>query len=190
MTNNKIEIFIYIVSKRTYMADIVTGPRPIPILRFMGIFDYDGLYDLIYSWFKDNQYNVQEKKHEFKPTKAGKDIKIIWEGDRKVTGYVKYLIMIELEVYDFKPVEVIENDVKKKKCKGRVEIRITAQAELDYENKWETSEFNLKLRSFMHKYLLKYYIAFKVWDPFYYKIFGLLTNIKQFLNMDTAYSAY
>ena len=100
------------------------------------------------------------------------------------------MIKIELVMFDMKKVEIMENNIKKQRYKGRFELKIKGEAELDYEGRWETSEFNEKLRKFMHKYLLKYYIMFKVWDPFYYKVHGLLTKIKIFLNMETTESAY
>ena len=172
------------------MADTLPCPRPIPTLRYIGVFDFDGLYNLIISWYKDNLYNFKEEKHEFKPTKLGKEIKLVWNGDKKVTGYVKYKIKIWMKIYDVNNVEVMENGIKKKKIKGRLELKITGNVDLDYEKRWENSEFNEKLRNFFHKYILKFYIMFKVGDPFYYKIFGLLTNIKKFLNMETSYNAY
>ncbi len=172
------------------MSDVVPGPRPVPVVRYIGVLDLDGLYSLIVSWFKDNQYNFKEEKHEFKPDKLGKELKIVWTGDKKVTEYVKYIISITLIIYEMNNVEVVENGVKKKKVKGRLDLRINAKADLDYQDRWETSEFNFKLRKFYHKYILRFYIDFKVWNPFYYKIWGLLTDIKKFLNMETGSNAY
>lgn len=176
--------------KEIYMPHTIPCPRPIPVLRYMGILDFDGLYSLIVNWYKDNLYNFIEDKHEFKGTKLGKDTKVQWTGDKKITKYVKYIITIQLVLMDINKVEIIEDGVKKKRIKARLELRINAKADLDYEKRWETSEFNIKLRDFMHKYLIKYYIMFQVADPLYYKVYGLLTEIKKFLNMDTSYNAY
>jgi len=178
-------VYIYCFTKYLIMADVVPVPRPIPTIRCTGIIDYDGLYNLIISWFKDNLYDFIEEKHELKPTQGGKEIKLQWAADKKVTSYLKYVIKIYMILIDVNKVEIVEQGVKKKRVKARVEIKIKAHAELDYQARWEKTKFQKMLRDLYHKYVIKYYIMFDVWLTLYNKIEGLSTKIKKFLNMSS-----
>lgn len=163
---------------------------PVSNIRFKGVFDYDGLMQLVYDWMDRRKFKIIEKIYKHKGGAAGWEFERELEGTRKVTDYIKYVITVAIHTWDTKEVEVIKDGKKMKLNKGRLEIKMNIGIELDYAGRWESSEAMEKVRNFFHSYIIKKEIAFKHADPLYYGMLALHTSIKKFLAMEGATSAY
>ena len=111
------------------------------ILRYKGIFDFDGLYKLMVQWLKARRYWFHEDVYKVKPSLSGIEFEIFWHGERKVTEYCQYRINVVFHMWDVTDVEVIQEGVKKTLMKCRMEIVFDAVIELDYQGKWEDTKF-------------------------------------------------
>lgn len=119
----------------------------LPIFRFTGIIDFDKLYDLLVSWFKDQKYTFFEDKYIYK----GSEIEVALRGEKTVTPWVKYVIETEIKIFDAKNVT---GDAGKA-IKGRLQFLVKAKYILDPEKKWENSKVLEILRDFYYAYLIK-----------------------------------
>ena len=66
------------------------------VIRYKGIFDFDGLYKFIVQWIKNHDFDFYEKKIIDKPP-----YKIYYlEGRKKVSFYIMHLLLPELWLWD------------------------------------------------------------------------------------------
>ena len=163
---------------------------PVSNIRFKGVFDYDGLMQMVYDWMNNRRFKIIEKVYKHKGGSSGWELERELEGSRKVTDYIKYVITVAVHAWDAKEVEVIKDGKKMKMHKGRLEVKMSIGIELDYAARWESSEAMEKVRNFFHNVIIKKEIAFKHADPLYYSMLALHTDIKKFLGMEGATSAY
>ncbi|MBW3003979.1 hypothetical protein KY328_05830 [Candidatus Woesearchaeota archaeon] len=162
----------------------------VPLLRFSGIFDFDGLYKLMVNWFMDRNYDFYEPLYKDKPGDAGREVEIEWKSEKKIDEFYKYIVEVFFHLWDVQPVEVILEGEKKLLTKARMEIRIVGTLEADYQNRWSRSDFRVKLLSFYINHIIMKRLELYVLDPFYYRLYDLHTMVKDFLNMSTKGSAY
>lgn len=118
------------------------------------VFRFKDLYKFAYEWLVDEEYLVSEKNYKEKVTPGGKDIEFEWMIFKKINDYIKFNMNMKWRVLGIQDVEVSENGGKRKMDKGRIEVKITATLERDYENKWETSPFKKFMRGIYDTYLL------------------------------------
>lgn len=164
---------------------------PITRIKYDGLFDWEGLYRLIYRWFIDRGYYFEEPSIKHKvPTQAGEEKEYLITGHRKVNEYVKVWINVFFHFYEMREVEVIKEGKKKKLVKSRFSCEINGKVETDYQKKWESSVFLIHLKNFMDKLILKRDMD-TIWsDRHYYIIYKLQTEIRQFLDMQAKEHAY
>ena len=108
-------------------ADIRDDPL---IIRFRGEYDYDGLLSLIRGFYKRSLFDIKEPKLKYKVGGTGAEVEFKFESDRKITHYIKAYLFVEGHFWD----------VKKEKTgltKGKLDIRISSQMELDYAGKFD-----------------------------------------------------
>lgn len=156
------------------------------IIRYRGIFDFDGLYKFIVKWIKDHDFDFYEKEILDKP--PYKIYKM--EGRKKVNFFVMHLLLPEIWLWEAKPVEVIRNGHKKVLTKARMKIVINAGYILDYDGDFERSPGLKKLEKFLNSKILYHEHFLKVFDYLDYFLYGFMTDIKKYLEMETASNAY
>ncbi|MFC1728162.1 hypothetical protein ACFLZ7_01695 [Nanoarchaeota archaeon] len=160
-------------------------------IRFEGLADMEGLFQMIREWLHYRRFEVHEPAHKRKPMPRGFEHETTFYGERKESDYVMFIINVYVHSHFTEDVEIIENGVKKKIQKsGSMVIEIWPTLRLDWQNRWETSEFKKKLRKFFHDVIIKTYIEIIWWDRLYYITYKLHTKIKEFLNMQSHYNAY
>ncbi len=111
--------------ERDYVADVLQ-------LSYSGVFDFDGLYKVLYRWFQ--QYRYSFKELDYKEFKDGgvKKLQIKWQATRKVTDYVRYVFEVGFLLNNMNEV-VVKN---KKRMSGSLSISVAAYLEKDYEETW------------------------------------------------------
>ena len=160
-------------------------------LRYEGLIDLEAFFRMIKEWLDYRHFEVHEKAHKRKPMAQGFEHEVDFYGERKETDYVMYVINVYIHAQFTEDVEIIENGVKKKIQKvGSMYMEIWPTLRLDWQNRWETSEFKKKLRDFFHNYIIKTYIMVIWLDRLYYITYKLHTKVKEFLDFQSKYSAY
>ena len=123
-------------------------------IKFEGVFDAKGLYDVIRAWSADKGYWPVEKVQAESLKPEGKFIELIlYPVFKKLSDYAKIVFRIHIQMSEVKDV-VVERDGKKVKLKeGKVVIIIQGFLETDYEAKWEAKPLLYVLRTVFEKYV-------------------------------------
>jgi hypothetical protein len=94
----------------TSAADVETWPA---IVRYDGVFDWDGLYKGLVEYLRRNNYWFYEKLYKSKPwSPIGTELVLKWEADRKLNEYYLYRLKFEWHFMDFHHVDVIRDGKK------------------------------------------------------------------------------
>jgi hypothetical protein len=162
-----------------------SDPWPVATLRFKGVFDYDGLCRFVTDWFVDRKWEVNEKadKHKLSCPK-GFEIERELEADIKVNTFYKYKAQVRYNLFDAHQVEVVKDGKKQKLWEARMQVVIMASIEMDYESRWESSPFWIKLRRIYINYVIKKDMLYRHMDPFHFKLYGLFQEMKKFIGME------
>ncbi|MBW3015627.1 hypothetical protein KY330_04355 [Candidatus Woesearchaeota archaeon] len=172
-----------------YTIPVITSQN-MPIIRFKGIFDFDGLYKLMVKWFQDRLYIFQEPTYKDKAGSDGREVEISWESEKKISDFYEYHITVDFHLWDMQPVEVILEGEKRILTKARMEIVIKSYVVADYQNRWERTAFTSALLNFYFSYIVGRRMGATIWDPLYYRSYKLHTLIKDFLKLESRGSAY
>jgi len=120
-----------------------------------GIFDYKEVYRFMYTWLTDFDYFVEEKTYTEKAKPEGKEVEIHWIARRKISDYFRFILKIDWNIFGMTSVEVVKDNIKVKANKGRLEIKVTAFLEKDYENRWENTAFVRFLRGMYDRFIIR-----------------------------------
>lgn len=172
------------------MSKEVKGVMDKVVVRYKGIYDFDGLYKLIRGWLDERRYDFMETRYKDKAaTPFGNEVEIIMAPEIKVTPYIKYHIDIRMLLFDYKEFDAVLDGEKKKVTDGKISIELNGWVEFDYMNKFKT-DFQKSVLNFLVDKLLRRYFEFKHYDKITYDVYNLQTEIKNFLKMETKHSAY
>ena len=94
------------------------------MLEKKGIFSLENIYHKVKEFLKENDYAIQEKKHDAKNNHKGEIVEIKIEAIRDITDFIQFSIKTEI-----KAEELIDS-------KGKLKIKIDGSLNLDYMNKW------------------------------------------------------
>ena len=120
---------------------IPVGPRT--IVRHEGVFDYSGLYSLIFAWFKDRGYDILEKAYKRGKSAIGHKDEIEWIATLKYNQYIEFQVNLLIVIYSRVGVEVVKSGKKKRMDKARIEIKFSGQMNTDYQEKFNSTKFLL-----------------------------------------------
>ena len=152
-------------------------------IRYKGLCDFDGLYNLIIQWMKSQGYWVQETKYKHKvPSPLGAEQEMTFKGEKEVTEFYKYHISVDFHLWDMTEVEAEVKGAKKKLSNMRMEIVLSGAVELDPEGRFEKTGFLQKLRHFYMWYIIKADM-FMWFDELRYRVYKLHGIIKDYLDM-------
>ena len=164
-------------------------PMDMAEIRYKGIIDWGGLYQLIRRWFADHKYIYLEGKYKDKvATPFGNELEIKAAPYRRITEFLKYNIKMEIKLWDYKEFETTINGEKKLVTDGRIYIKLNCSIDFDYNKKFKT-DFEKKLLKWMTTILKEYY-ELKHFDNLTYSLYDLQKEIKEFLNMETQHYGY
>ncbi len=162
----------------------LTHPAKI-MIRYGGIFDFNGLYNLMVKWFKDRGYWFHEKAYKHKvPSPKGAEQEISWMAEREVTEYYKYVVNIYFHLWDIAEVEVERKGEKKRLTSARMEIIMNCSVEIDYEKRFTKTRFWRLVIDWYHKYVMRKEIE-DIWlDTLYHRLYNLQNLVKEYLDME------
>ena len=134
----------------------------------------------------------QETRYKDKvSTPFGNELEVEWQGEKKVTEYIKEFVVIKFHLWDFSEVEIIKDGKKLKMTKSRMEIYFDAQLEMDYTKKFQGSGLVAKkLGDFYQDKVLYWEWRIRYADSLTYQVYDLHARVKKYLEEFTAYNAY
>jgi hypothetical protein len=124
-------------------------------VKYTGIYSFKEFYKFSYDWLLEElSFDVQEGEYGEKIVGDGKDVKIKWKAEKKVTDYFKFIIKVTFEILGQKEVEANRDGVKVKTNKGELKIKIKGELQRDYDSKFEQNAFTKFWRSIYDKYII------------------------------------
>jgi hypothetical protein len=171
------------VEKKGKLSDVLGE------IRYSGEFDYEELYQTIHNWYRTMQYEVVET-YKHKMTGSGAEVELTFKGERKVTEFMKYHIETELKGWGMNEIEAVRNGKKQKLDKGRILVTIKFTLELDYNSRFDRSEFTIRMFNMIRFTLLRKKVIILWGGKLVAEAYNLHTAIKKSLKMETAYSAW
>ncbi|MBS3079056.1 hypothetical protein J4218_02970 [Candidatus Pacearchaeota archaeon] len=120
-----------------------------------GIFSFKDLYAFLYSWLKEEGYDIVEKSYSEKISGDSKQIEITWEAAKEVSDYFKFQIKVEWQILGMKSVDVQKEDKKIKMDSGSLEVKFKGVLLKDYEDRWENQPFWKFMRGIYDRYVIK-----------------------------------
>lgn len=152
-------------------------------LEYEGIFNAKELYNLIFSWLKDNRYNPVEKRHTESLRPEGKHVLMEFEPFYKFSDYAKTIIKLHAEFRELKDVTVERDGKKVKMQEGKVYMVFSGILETDYEHRWESKPVFYFLRVVFEKYLYSPFIS-GYEKRIKSDVSNLKNHVKSFLNLE------
>ena len=156
------------------------------IIRYRGIFDFDGLYKFMIKWLKDKDFDFYERKILDKPPYRIYKM----EGRKKINFYAMLMLLPELWLWEAKTVEVIRDGQKKMLTEARMKIVINGGYTTDYDGDFEKTKGLKKIEAFLNNKILYHEILLKYFDYLDYFMYDFMTDVKKYLEMETASNAY
>ena len=156
------------------------------LIRYRGIFDFDGFYKYLVNWIKKRDYDFYEKRIWDKPPYKIYSL----EGRKKINYWIMYLILPEITLWDVKEVEIVKDGKVKKLTEARMKVLLNAGLILDYDGDFEKSPASKKMEDFLYNKVLYNEVFINHVDFLDYLIHDLMTDLKKYLEMETASNAY
>lgn len=152
------------------------------VIKYKGVYDFEGFYRLIRKWFKERNYDFSEPLYKDKTGGAlGNEIELKLYGEKKVTEFVKYHIKLETWKIEMKEFDAKIDGETKKVTDGRMFVKITEVAvEFDWQNKFK-SGWQDKLLNFMIGKVLRRYYEIKFMGPLEGEAYDLHEKLKKHL---------
>ena len=117
------------------------------------MFDFPSFYSFAFSWFKDEDLGVIEKRYVEKVNGNKREITIEWEAAKELSDYFKQQFGVKFKI-EFTDVEVEVNGKKEKMNQGKISVEIKGVMIRDHKNKWEKSAFSRFMRDFYNKFVI------------------------------------
>lgn len=149
---------------------------------YEGLFDLNGFYRLLDSFFYEKNWDRMEKMNQELVTPTGKHIRIEYWPFKNVTDYYRNHIKIRMNFIDVVKVEVEKDGAKVKLDQGKVSIIFDCYVESDRYNKWENRPFFWFLRTMLDRYVFKDHYN-KVQSWLFSDFEELHTRVKSFFNV-------
>ena len=166
---------------------LIKTPRA--IIRYSGLFDFDGVYAAIIDWAKNYGYMWHEIDYKHKvPSPSGAEQEWKWRLMKDVNDYINYDILFTIHSYDLVDVEVDVDGRKKTLTKGRLYIWIDGKVTWDWQKKFGENKFTKWLGEFYAKRMnpeISEYV-----DGLYYRILNMQMMIKKYFQMQTTKHPY
>ena len=155
-------------------------------IKYRGVFDFDGFYKYVVKWIKDHDYDFYEKKvWDYPPYRIH-----YLEGRKKISFMTMFYIRPEIWVWDMKPVEIVKDGVVKHLVHASMKVVIDGGFIIDYDGDFEKSPGLVKIREFLIMKIMYHEMFIKWYDYSDYFLHDFMTDLKKYLEMETATSAY
>lgn len=152
-----------------------------------GIFNFKDFYSFAYDWLREEDYDVIEKTYSEKVIGDSKDLQIIWECQRKISDYFKFLIKMTWSIWGLKKIKVKKEGKETTMDTGLIEIKFQAILIKDYENRWENHPFWKFLKGMYDRYIIRARIE-EYEDKLLAEVNELIVECKSFLAIEAQQS--
>lgn len=161
------------------------------IIRYTGLFEFEGIYKIIIDWCKNYGYTWEEETYKHKvPSPRGAEQEFRWIAEKEVTDYLKYKIEMEAHGWDMTEI-VMEKDGKKKSLtNARFEIIIKGIVITDWQGKWKKGRLPQFLGNIYEKFVIRRELDGLYADGLFYRLLSLQTLLKKFFDMQTKWNEY
>ena len=160
-------------------------PAPLKI-RYKGYFDFEGVYRLVNNWLVKYLFRYHEQRYKDKTdTPLGNEIEVDVWGEKEVTEYYKYKIIISYHLWESREVPVVINGEKVKRMRGRMHITLQGEVITDWQGRYKGSKVRSLMEEFLNKTVLKKEREMKHVDYVDKQLHKLEGEIKKFLKMET-----
>lgn len=161
-----------------------------PTIRYNGVFDFNGLYRMMYNWFFKQRYEFHEDLYKEKIDTIGNELELKWRAEKKITPFIKYIINVEFHLWNMMEVDVIKNGQKVKMVKTRMQIIMKASTVADYSQRFKESNLTKKLYHILRTKVIDKEMMLVYMDRLTYIVYEFHAEIKKFLGTDTSSNAY
>lgn len=148
-----------------------------------GIFNFKDVYEFLYDYLGDENYDVDEVKYVEKIKGDEKDMEIIWNCTKEVSDYFMFEITLTWAVLGMKKAKVKKGDKEVIMDSGTIEIKFTSALIKDYENRWENNAPLKFLRGVYDRYIIRNKLdeyGVKVWE----EVHDVISQTKSFLAIE------
>ncbi len=162
---------------------------PMRMIRYSGLFDFDGLYSAMIDWAKNYGYMWHEIDYKHKvPSPKGAEQEWKWVMTKEVNDYVHFRVFIQAHVWNLTEMEVEVDGKKKVLSSGNMHIQMKGTVTYDWQSKFSGGWFSELLGSFYAKAHERDVANY--WDTLHYRMYNLHAIIKKFFDMQTAKHPY
>jgi hypothetical protein len=124
-------------------------------VRHVGTFDFKETYRILYEWFIDNGYEINETMYkEIIGSGGAKEVSVFWDAKKTISDYFQFFISVWFHPLNMTSIEVEIDGVKQKQNKGDFTIEISCALIKDYKNKWNKNNFYRFLKSSYDRYII------------------------------------
>jgi len=160
-------------------------------VRYQGLFDFEGLYQIAVDWAKTHRYWFHEDTYKHKvPSPYGAEQEMWWWMEAKVTEFWKYHIDIKIHLWEMTEVEVVKDGKKKTLTNARIQVDIKAKVIADWQKKFKGTRFRDVLKRILTSYVWKKDLVSIYLNLLMYRTYNLHTLFKKYLDMQTAWNEY
>ena len=166
-------------------------PMPVPLrmIRYTGLFDFNGFYAAMIDWAKNYGYMWHEIDYKHKvPSPKGAEQEWKWEMYKEVNELVHFTILIIAKVQDLTEVSVEIDGKKKDLSSGRMHLQMSGTVKFDYQKKFSGSRFAEWLGKIYEKMHAREMANYG--DMLHYRMYNLHAIMKKFFDMQTAKHPY
>lgn len=107
------------------------------IILYRGDFDYDALITQLRGCFSGAGIIIKEPKFKYKAGGNGVEVEFAFDGDAKLTHYIKIFLHIEGRIWDMKKKDILVNGVKKQVSNGKIRLEFSGKWQLDYAGMYD-----------------------------------------------------
>lgn len=152
-------------------------PLPEFTINYKGDVPWKAFLAFLYDWFAHRQFRYYERKHKVRPDERELTIEV----ERKITGYIRYWMRLEIRFIDVKEVAVSHD---KEILNGHFSMDIIGEWEADWQRMWGGSKFLQHLDFFFRKFIIHQDLEHVYEDNLLIMVNNLKRDVQVFLGME------
>jgi hypothetical protein len=167
------------------------GSEPIQqsIIRYSGLYDFDGMYAAIIDWAKNYGFRWHEVDYKHKvPSPDGAEQEWKWAMTKEVNDFINYYYELKVHMWDMQEVEVEIDGKKKTLTKGRIYIWVDGKMTFDWQERFKGGRFKEWMGAFYRK--AKDPEISEYWDTIKYRGLQLNALIKKYFDMQAKHNSH
>jgi hypothetical protein len=159
-------------------------------IKYKGLYDWDGLYKLVWHYFASKDYEVQDTRYKSKKTTDGNEIKLDIRAERRQTAFIKLHGHVRIFAFDENEKLYDINGEKKLLTGGRLWCNVTTSVEYDWQGIFKGGNFFVRWMYEFYVWVNKKYLDNVIVDDHEYEAIRIASEIKKHLNMESSYNAF